>query len=226
MFTPPFARGELIPLSEHPCTNSTTNSTSDCCRVNTRTDECGVYFHDTFQHPCALCTSEEIPIPTKGLCNFCSEAYPEEVMESFTIGNNTIIEQLSRHVCSTNNDTTNCCLYDSTTDQCGLFANDEFAFPCGSCSTPPTNRSLDKNTIRGLVGGTIVIIFLLGAYFCWKRLHYQNLPSKMVIQEMAPEEPTAVPVGYDTEFEVAPVICAQAVPVPVPVPSYSSKVNE
>lgn len=226
MDTPQFTRGIPINISDHPCTNSTTNSTSECCKFDLRNGECGLFFHDTFQHPCALCTSEELPIPRGGLCNFCTEAYPEEGMDNFMLQNGTVTENLSQHECaiSNGNETSKCCLYDSTTDQCGIFYDDKFAYPCGSCSVPPTNKSIDEDTIRALIFTSVGIVVVVIIFFIWKGLHYRNLPEKMMVidnkivsvdqsPEQAPSEdpsqPVAIPIGYETEgIEVTPIAIA------------------
>ena len=210
MSTPQFARGQLLPITSHPCTNSTTNSTSDCCKFDLDSGQCGVVFHNTFQHPCSLCTEEEIPIPTKGRCNYCTESYPDEGMEDLIVTNGTITEQLSQHDCAilNGNNTAECCFHDVASNQCGIFVNDSFAYPCGSCNRPPNNRELDKTTLKALIGGSVGALVLLAAYFFWQCYH--NVPRETVIKAETSGEQlddvTVIPVGYETEnITIAPI---------------------
>ena len=229
MYTPEFARGKLSPLLAHPCTNSTTNSTADCCRYDPFTDNCGLFYFDQFTHPCALCTDEDIPVPTVGLCNYCNESYPDATMGEI-IGNSSRIEELTQHECAYQNNgvTSNCCLFDATTGDCGIFTNDTFAFPCGSCSAPTGTRAMSQNTIYGLVGGSAAFLVGFGVYFCWKRCHYKNVPRSATITInnqnansgiVVAVEPTAIPVGASAdESEAAPIVYAEVVDLPQPVP--------
>jgi len=226
-----FTRGGLESLSIHPCADndsSTNSSTSDCCKFDISSQQCGVYFFGKYQHPCALCSQEELPIPTQKLCNYCAESYPNASMgEVAVLHNNTIvIDQLVDHQCAINNDgdMSNCCLYDATNDQCGIFMNDMFVTPCGRCAVPSGTREISDTLLHGLIGGSIALVMVLIISYCWNRCHYKNAKSRTIV--MKREEPTAVPVGeeqviYAEVFPLENESDSSTLPVPIPVPVLS-----
>lgn len=228
MGSPEFTRGVLESLSKHPCTDRTSNSTSDCCKFDYSSQQCGIYFFGQFQHPCALCSEEEVPIPTQRLCNFCSESYPNASMgEIVVLDNRTKIDNIIDHQCAINNggDTSHCCLHDAAYDQCGIFMNDTFVAPCGDCVAPNGNREISDGALYGLVGGSIAVVMILSISYCWNKCYYQNAKSREMVVKR--DEPTAVPVeGCEEQIMYADIVPLEdgsgfasfPNPVPVPVP--------
>ena len=146
--------GELTLLSTHACSAvlGEGNTSTSCCLYDENTNQCGLFFGDEFLHACAYCGDfdveniSEIRLPKAEHCTKCTTYYPSATIDD----PKGEISSLTNHACrsygSYDNDISNCCLYDETTERCGVFENEsfrtgDFLYPCvcgtGIPTTPP-----------------------------------------------------------------------------------------
>jgi len=164
--------GELTLLSMHACSTvlgeGNTTTTSCCRRYDENPYQCGLFFDDEFIHSCAYCGGEnisEIEFPKAEHCTTCKKYYPSAGIDD----PKGEISSLTGHACSYygsyDNDISNCCLYDETTESCGVFENEyfsggEFLYPCVCGDGIETGKKVGLG-----IGITAGVLFL--TIVCW-----------------------------------------------------------
>jgi hypothetical protein len=247
--------GELALLSTHACSALGAN-TSSCCLYDENTDLCGLSFNDEFLHPCAYCGEwgglsveniTKINFPKAEHCTTCTKYYPEGSIED-----GGKISSLTNHACGYyDKNPSNCCLYDETTDRCGVFENEDFmdfggyfVYPCVCGAGEETGKKVGLG-----IGITAGLLFLI--ICCWWYLRKRsrnistnehNIPANEV---QTPVQLPSITVPIDISIVAVPtdvtqVLYAEAVdvkvndgspsapelPTPIPAPAVARPIKK
>ena len=232
--------GELTLLSTHACSavlgEGDTSTGTSCCLYDENTNQCGLFFGDEFLHACAYCGDfdveniSEIRFPKAEHCTTCTKYYPLATIDD----PKGEISSLTNHACrsygSYDNDISNCCLYDETTERCGVFENEsfrtgDFLYPCGVCDAAgeetgdageETGKKVEETGKKvGLgIGISAGLLFLI--LCCWWYLRKRS--QKITTNEHNNIAANEVPTPFQQPPSVTVPIDTNIVAVPVEVP--------
>jgi len=206
--------GELALLSTHACSALGAN-TSSCCLYDENTDLCGLSFNDEFLHPCAYCGEwgglsveniTKINFPKAEHCTTCTKYYPEGSIED-----GGKISSLTNHACGYyDKNPSNCCLYDETTDRCGVFENEDFmdfggyfVYPCVCGAGEETGKKVGLG-----IGITAGLLFLI---LCWWHLRKRRSRHNSTNEHANVENEVSLPAPFDSNTVAVPFVEATQV---------------
>mmetsp|Transcript_4499 Transcript_4499/g.6733 ORF Transcript_4499/g.6733 Transcript_4499/m.6733 type:complete len:471 (+) Transcript_4499:1257-2669(+) len=189
--------GELKWLGYHSCADNEKWHTDLCCEFVENDDHGSNCKLKDVDHPCVFCDGlvlNDFTLPSESVCGSCSMYYPGSGITGEKRGK---ASPLTRHACAFHTgDTSNCCLYDGVSQQCGVYDSDNnsFLYPCTSCNG---NGNKSTTTSILIVIPLIFVGLVVTAFLYFPKRRHRKKQEEKKTNPAAIELPHATPIDHD-----------------------------